>query len=69
MIDYDNDPNYEKEEEGVYKDLSTNDVVFLLSDEEGEKLSRILNTSDHQDEYALSNEDFEYLFNSDLNEL
>ena len=69
MIDYDNDPNYEKEEEGVYKDLSTNGVVFLLSDEEGEKLSRILNTSDHQDEYALSNEDFEYLFNSDLNEL
>ena len=69
MIDYDNDPNYETEEEGVWRDLTTNDVVFLLSDEEGEKLSRILNTSDHQDEYALSNEDFEYLFNSDLNEL
>jgi hypothetical protein len=69
MNKYDNDPNYEKVEEGVYKDLSTEEVIFILSDEEGEKLSRILNTADHQDEYVLDTADFEYLFNSDLNEL
>ena len=69
MIDYDNDPNYEKEEEGVWRDLTTNEMVYALSAEEMENLKKILNTASHQDEFVLTEEEFDQLFNSDLNEL
>lgn len=69
MTKYDNDPNFEKMEEGVYKDLSNNDVLFILTEEQSEKLSRTLNTEFHQGELELDDYQFEYLFNSDLNEL
>ena len=69
MIDYENDPNYEKEEEGVWRDLTTNEMVYALSAEEMENLKKILNTVSHQDEFVLTEEEFDQLFNSDLNEL
>ena len=69
MIDYENDPNYEKEEEGVWRDLTTNEMVYALSAEEMENLKKILNTASHQDEFILTEEEFDQLFNSDLNEL
>jgi L-2-hydroxyglutarate oxidase LhgO len=69
LIDYDNDPNYEKEEEGVWRDINTNEMVYALSAEEMENLKKILNTASHQDEFILTEEEFEQLFNSDLNEL
>lgn len=69
MIDYENDPNYEKEEEGVWRDVNTNEVVYVLTAEEMENLKKVLNTASHQDEYLLTEEEFEQLFNSDLNEL
>ena len=69
MIDYENDPNYEKEEEGVWRDVNTNEVVYVLTAEEMENLKKILNTASHQDEFILTEEEFEQLFNSDLNEL
>ena len=69
MIDYENDPNYEKEEEGVWRDLTTNEMVYALSAEEMENLKKILNTASHQDEFVLTEEEFNQLFNSDLNEL
>ena len=69
MIDYENDPNYEKEEEGVWRDVNTNEVVYVLTAEEMENLKKILNTASHQDEFVLTEEEFNQLFNSDLNEL
>ena len=69
MIDYENDPNYEKEEEGVWRDVNTNEVVYVLTAEEMENLKKVLNTASHQDEYLLTEEEIEQLFNSDLNEL
>lgn len=69
MIDYENDPNYEKEEEGVWRDVNTNEVVYILTAEEMENLKKILNTANHQDEFILTEEEFDDLFNSDLNEL
>ena len=65
MTDYENDPNYEKEEEGVWRDVNTNEVVYTLTAEEMEKLKRILNTASHQDEFILTEEEFKKLFDLD----
>ena len=82
MIDYDNDPNYEKEEEGVYKDLTTNETVFVFGDEDADMIRKALGVSDEEDQYILTSEDlkrilkssldpeeFKGIFESDLNEL
>ena len=56
MNKYDNDPNYKKEEEGVYRDLTTNEVVIVLDEESSAAISKLMNTADHQDELVLDHE-------------
>jgi hypothetical protein len=63
MTDYSNDPNYELEEEGVYRDLTTNEVVFVLDEETGESLAKILERdTDRENEYTLTSDEFNKLF-------
>jgi hypothetical protein len=63
MTDYSNDPNYELEEEGVYRDLTTNEVVFVLDEETGESLAKILERdTDRENEDTLTSDEFNKLF-------
>lgn len=45
-IDYDNDPRYEFLEDNVYFDTQTNETVFLLDEENSEKLEAIVALDD-----------------------
>jgi len=56
MNKYDNDPNYKKEEEGVYRDLTTNEVVIIFDEESSASISKLMNTADHQGELVLDHE-------------
>ena len=67
---YDDNPRYQKLEEGVYYDTELDETVFILDDDESKTLSEILNREpDAEDGYRLTREEFDGIFNSDLNEL
>ncbi len=60
---YDDNPRYEKRGENVYYDNETDEAVFLLSDEEGELMKKILNRQpDAEDGFRLNEDEFNNMF-------
>ena len=70
MTDYENNPRYEKQDEGIFYDTKTDEVVFLVGEEEQKLLKELLKREpDVEDGYRLTEYEFKDIFNSDLNEL
>lgn len=69
MIDYDNDPNYEFEEEGVYKDLRTNETVFVFDGENADLVRKAFALEDDQEDYTLTADDVKKIIEPQINKL
>ncbi len=63
---YDDNPRYEKRGEGVYYDNETEETVFVLSDEEGKLMQKLLNREPNaEDGYRLDSDEFNSIFKSE----
>lgn len=69
MTDYDNDPNYEFEEEGVYKDLRTNETVFVFDGENADLVRKAFALEDDQEDYTLTADDVKKIVEPQFNKL
>ena len=69
LVDYEEDPSYILEEEGVYKDINSGDLVIMLDEETSDALAKILGREpDSNNEYVLSNEEFNDIFKTVLDD-
>lgn len=69
MTDYENDPNYEFEEEGVYKDLRTNETVFVFDGENADLVRKAFALEDDQEDYTLTVDDVKKIIEPQFNKL
>lgn len=69
MTDYENDPNYEFEEEGVYKDLRTNETVFVFDGENADLVRKAFALEDDQEDYTLTADDVKKIVEPQFNKL
>jgi len=63
---YDDNPRYEKRGEGVYYDTELEEAVFILSDEEGKLMQKLLNREPNaEDGFRLDADEFKTIFKAE----
>ena len=67
-IDYENDPNYEKINEGEYKDLRNNNSILMIDEETSDALRNIFDVSEDVEELKITKEMLDVLFDKNEGE-
>jgi hypothetical protein len=64
-IDYENDPNYEKINEGEYRDLRNDNSILMIDEETSDALRKIFDIPEDVEELKLTKEMLDVLFDKE----